>query len=254
MLNDQEIVELATLLADARCTGQIVTPLPSSFDRLDAVQADAVQDATAARLGTVGGYKVFQVGTGVGSRGVILAHDILTSPARAALGSGARKIELEVAFRIGRDLPGRADGRAYGADEVADAIEGAFAAFELLQSRLPEDPKPSPFAARADAMGNLGLVVGPALTDWRKAVHADLAVTLEIGGRQVVSRRGGHPSGDPFHPMVWLAGALAASGRGLRAGQIVTTGAFGGSHPIAVGEVAIGTVEGFAPIRFEFLA
>lgn len=250
MPHTAEILELAERLVHARRTGRPLAELPAALEPHDAAEADAVQDAVAARLGPIGGYKVFQVGDGVGSRGGIIAHDIFASPARASLGPGVVRIEIEVAFRIGRDLPGHADGRPYAVAEVEAVIEGAFAAFELLSSRLPADPKPSSLAALADTMANRGLVFGPALADWRQAVRSDLAIALDIDGQRVVAQRGGHPSGDPFHPVVWLARALAADGRGLRAGHLVTTGAFGGSHPIAVGGVATGSIEGFAPLEF----
>lgn len=254
MLQDYKITRLATLLVEARRGVHRLDAVPADLMPQDAAEADAVQDATAALLGPVGGFKVFQVAAGPGSWGAIYAADIHPSPAHISCPANALKVEAEIAFRIGGDLPGRADGRPYTADEVAAHIATAFPAFELVDSRLPSEPKPAALAARADAMSNFGLVTGTEVADWRPLVRDDLFVSLDIDGRRVVAQVGGHPSGDPFHPMVWLANALAARGRGLVAGQVVTTGAFGGSHFLRDGEVAIASIAGFAPISFEATA
>jgi 2-keto-4-pentenoate hydratase len=249
-----KIDRLARLIAEARRTGHRLAGLPAGLLPADAAEADATQEATAAVLGlTIGGYKVAQRGDAPGDWGAIPASRILAAPARLTAPRGGLRIEIEIAFRLGRDLPGRGDGRAYGADEVADAVAEAVAAFELIESRLPAEPKPSPLAARADMMGNWGLVVGAPVVDWRSAAGTDVAVRLEIDGRAVVDQRGGHPSGRPDHPLVWLANALAARGRGLTAGQIVTTGAFGGSHPLPPGATVAGRVAGFPPLGLEVL-
>lgn len=248
MTDTEKTRRLAGLLLDARTAAAPLAALPDELASIDAAGADAVQLLCADRLGPVGGYKVLQVADREGSFGFIPASAIHTSPATMASAGRPLKIEIEIAFRIGRDLPGRADGVPYSADEVRAAVSGAFAAFEILGSRLP--PKPPPLAARADAMSNHGLVVGPELGDWQGAVRADVAASLVISGRVVVSATGGHPSVDPFHSVPWLANALVRIGRPLVAGQVVTTGAFGGSHPIAPGDEVTGEIAGFAPISF----
>lgn len=252
MLEIAKITRLATLLAEARRAGRRLTVLPPDLVPLDAAEADAVQWATADHLGeAIAGYKVAQVGDADGSLGLIAAPRLLAAPARAILPATGMRIELEIAFRVARDLSGRADGRPYAADEVAAALDSAFAAFEIVESRLPAEPKPAPLSARADSLSNWGLVIGAPVTDWRPAVRADVAVALTIDGTRVVERHGGHPAGDPFHPIVWLANALAARGTGLVAGQVVTTGAFGGSHPLPAGARVTGSIAGFAPLSLE---
>lgn len=248
MLDSAKTGRLARLLLDARAAAAPLAVLPDELAAISAAEADAVQLLCADELGPTGGYKVLQVADRDGSFGFIPASAILASPATMAAGGARLKIEIEIAFRIGRDLPGRADGAPYSAEEVGAAIAGAFAAFEIVESRLP--PAPPPLAARADAMSNRGLVVGPEVADWRGRVRADVAATLAISGRVVVAATGGHPSGDPFHSVPWLANALVLAGRPLVAGQVVTTGAFGGSHPIAPGDEVSGEIAGFPPIAF----
>lgn len=254
MSHADELAALARIFRDAREQGRRLPGAPAELATIDVFDADRVQFATADAVGPVGGWKVAQAGDGDGSFGVIFADDILASPSAVALGVAEVRIEVEVAFRLARDLPPRPAGEAWSRAEVAEAIGGAFAAFELIHSRLPADPKPSPIAARADRMGNLGLVVGKPAADWRRLVRADPAVELKIDGVAVVAQVGGHPSGDPFHPIVWLANALNRQGHGLEAGQVVTTGSFGGSHPMRPSSIATARVEGFQPLEFGFLA
>ena len=242
---------LADLLIDARLRGEkLAADAIGNLVPADAAAADAAQLAVAAKLGPIGGYKVLQVGNDPGSWGAILADRIFEAPAEVTYSTSSLKVEAEIAFAFGRDLPGKSGGTPYSADEVAEAVAGAFVAFEILESRLAAEPRPSPLLSRADFMGNWGLVRSPLVADWRPLVRADVAVRLEVGGRVAVDQRGGHPSGDPAHPLTWLANALAGGGHALKAGDVVTTGAFGGGHAIALGETAVATIEGFKPIRF----
>ncbi len=249
MLDRTRTRRLADLLLRARETHAPLADLPADLGPSDADEADAVQFACADALGPIGGWKVLQVADRDGSFGFVPKSRILPAPATAAAAGATLRLELEIAFVVGRDLAREPDGSPLSREEVLAAIGGAFAAFELVETRLPAGA--SPQAARADAMSNWGLVVGPSRADWREAVHAEVAVALTVAGRTVVAKTGGHPTGDPAHALPWLANALAAAGRPLRAGQVVTTGAFGGSHPIAPGDIAVGEIAGFAPIRFE---
>lgn len=251
MQDNGSVVALADLLIEARGKGKKLTPEAiGGLVPQDAVSADAVQLAVAGRLGPIGGYKVLQVGDAAGVWSPILAERIYEAPAAVAYSLSDLKVEAEVAFLFARDLPGKATGMPYSADEVAEAVDGAFVAFEILETRLAAEPKPSPLLSRADFLSNWGLVRSAVRADWQTRVHANLAVRLEVGGRTVVDQKGGHPSGNPAHALTWLANALAAAGHPLKKGDVVTTGAFGGGHPIAKGETAVATIEGFDPIRF----
>jgi len=248
MLDHTRTRRLADLLLAARAAHAPIADLPAHLRPLDAAEADAVQFACADELGPIGGWKVLRIADRDGSFGFVPASRILPAPAVASAAGSTLKIELEIAFVVGRDLAGRQDGSPYSPEEVFDAIGAAVPAFEILETRLP--PGAPPLAGRADALSNWGLVTGPALPAWHDVVHADVAVELTIAGRTVVAKTGGHPSGNPAHALPWLADALSVAGRPLRAGQVVTTGAYGGSHSIAPGDTVVGTIAGFAPITF----
>lgn len=247
MTNVSKIERLAALLVEARRSNGVAT-VPPDLIPADADEADAVQEACAANLGAIAAYKVLQVADKPGSWGAIHAPGLFTAPAQAS--AEGLRVEAEIAFRFARDLPGRTDGKDYTTDEVEAAIEGACPVFELVQSRLPSDPKPPALLARADAMSNWGLVVGPVVANWRGVARDDVRVDLVVGGRAVVGQNGGHPSGNPAHALTWLVNALARRGHGITAGTVVTTGAFGGAHAIAPGEQAVATFEGLGSITF----
>ncbi|WP_237153444.1 2-keto-4-pentenoate hydratase [Oryzibacter oryziterrae] len=250
MPSETAVQRLAALLVDARRTGRKLASIENDLIPTAAMQADAVQMAVVDALGRIGGYKVLQIGEAEGAWGAILFSHVYAAPAATNYDLSPLKVEVEVAFRMAHDLPGKPDGSAYSTEEVHDAVGCAFVAFEILESRLAADPKPAPLLSRADAMGNWGLISGPAVTNWLPLMKSDLEVSLEIAGRSVVSQTGGHPSGLPHHALTWLANALAKAGHGLVAGQVVTTGAFGGGHLIAPGETAIASIEGLGSIRF----
>lgn len=248
-----DLDHFARLLADANRARARLEATPDDVAALDADQADAAQLATAALIGPIGGWKVSQVGDQDGSLGVIFANDMRHSPCAAALGLKEILIEIEVAFRFGRDLRPRGDGASFTREDVEGAVDAVLPVFELLCPRLPLAPKPSATLARADRMGNLGLILGAPVADWRAVVSPRLRVEMEIDGAPAVALDGGHPSDDPFHPLVWLANAIARAGRFLRAGDIVTTGAYGGGHAIRAGSRARGRVEGLGALDFSLL-
>ncbi|MFV0333511.1 MAG: fumarylacetoacetate hydrolase family protein [Tropicimonas sp.] len=242
---------LTKLLLKARQTGQPIPetstlPLPATGD-----EADSVQRVIAEHFGGIGGYKVFQVGTDAGKWGAIVRKRISAAPAVIAEPVSGLRVEAEIAFRFARDLPAR-DGGEYSAGEVRAAIGGAFAAFEVLEARYPWLASPDPLLTRADSMTNWGLVTGREQSAWQPLVTDGIAMRLEIGGRSVVEQSGGHPSGNPAHPLTWLANALARTPHPIRAGDIVTTGAFGGPHILPPGETAVARFDGFDSIELSY--
>ncbi len=241
---------LTRLLIDARENNRPLDKESSFEVPRSKDEADAVQLAVIRHFGSIAGYKVFQVEDKDGCWGAIPAPRVMKATGAPVNVAVPMRVEAEIAFRFKDGLPARADGIAYNAGEVWAAVGEAFAAFELLDNRYPFLSAPDPLFVRADSMGNYGLVFGEGVADWRELVKADVAVKLEIGGRTVVDQRGGHPSGDPAHPLTWLANALAGTDHPIKAGDVVTTGAFGGPHPVQPGERAVAKIEGFAPIEF----
>jgi 2-keto-4-pentenoate hydratase len=164
------------------------------------------------------------------------------SPCPVITSGGVVRIEPEIAFVLGRDLPYRA--AAYGEAEVRAAIAETRLVLELLDSRYA-DPAAVSFAELlADHVSNQGLFIGPLLPDGLRRQLDGFAIAVETLSATLHARDGRHPDGHPLRPLVWLANFLASRAEigGLKAGAIVTTGSYAGAL-----EVPIGT-----PLRVRF--
>jgi 2-keto-4-pentenoate hydratase len=146
---------------------------------------------------------------------------VLRPPLRDAPPYG---IEAEVAFRLGRDLPPLAQGARYEREAVCAAVVSAHAVIEVVASRFIDPEVVSRLELIADQLINSLLVVGPSCPNWQALPLASLPLEVRVQGHPVFQGQGGHPQGDPLIPLVWLANHLSAQGRGLRAGELITTG------------------------------
>jgi 2-keto-4-pentenoate hydratase len=154
------------------------------------------------------------------------------------------RIEPEIAFVLGRDLPSRAV--PYSEAEVRAAVGEVRLVLELLACRY-SDPEGPPFLEMlADCVSNQGLFVGPLAAGGLDAPLAEFALRIErtdhAPPQALVAVQGKHPDGNPLLPLYWLANFQAARGAGLRAGQIVTTGSYAGMIDVPLS----------APLRIRF--
>ena len=253
----------AALLAAARLEGHLLASLPDDCRPADIAEGYALQfrlqERLAGTLGPVAGWKigcttpVMQAYLGIDrpSAGGVYRSTILASPASlphaAFRGPG---VECEVAFRLGSDLPPL--GAPYTADRVAGAVAAAFAAIEVVDARYADFRSLGAPTLIADDFFNAGLVLGSDVTDWRRLdLAAAEGVTL-VDGREVGRGRGRDVMGHPLNALAWLADHLAATGRPLRAGMVVTTGSIVAVHWVAAPAtvtVRIGDL-GEASLRF----
>jgi len=199
--------------------------------------AFAIQEEVVAGLASpVIGWKVIELPTKevifapLLQSGVVPAGGVWTTAGRAPAG-----IELEIAFRMGRDVPAGAAPSA-----ILDCIEAAHVVFELCESRLADpDSQPQP-AKLADCILNSGIVVGASFPDWRtrdlRAVPGRLFVDdrLHKEGRSV----------DPIRAIQVLAPALAGAGKTLSKGQIVITGSLIGMNWLTGRHALRGVIDG----------
>jgi 2-keto-4-pentenoate hydratase len=211
--------------------------LPESCRPTDFDAAFAIQRRVAEMLGQdIGGWKC-SVPASAGQLNVarILAPTIVrTSPCAVVATGQSAKIEPEVAFVMGRDLPRRAT--AYSEGEVRGAIGETRLVLELIGARYADPAAASWHELTADSMQNQGLFVGPLVPGGLTAALAAFPVTVG-GAHGVLSTHAGrHGDGHPLRPLYWLANFLAARGEGLRAGQVVTTGSYAGAIEVPLGE------------------
>jgi len=240
---------LAARLAEARRNG--TGRFQAALVPADAAAAMRVQHDVASHLGAqIGGWKVGFSPDGVPFAGPLYHAGIVRSPATRPLASGDHVlVEVELAFRLARDLPSRETSR----DEIVAAIDEALVGIELIRGRLGEPPAVPFLAFLADNAGNAGYVTGGSTRDFRNLDLTRLRCRLSVDGRMAHDKVGGHPQGDPIEPIrAWLAGADDTLG-GLRAGHVVTTGSF--TTPFRAEEAARfeASMEGVGEVRLDLL-
>ena len=246
------IHQAAALLVEARRQRRKLDGLPAALRPPSADAAFAIQDAVLALLGErAGGWKVGLTPGAPPSCAPLFASLIHASPFEIpAADVPLLGVEAEIAVRLGRDLPPRAT--PYGRDDVLAAIDGVCPAIEIVDSRFREFLKSSPDDKLADNVGNGAFAYGAPIAAWRALDLSALRVRLELGGKLLVDKVGGCPSGDPIVAVVWLANHLTGRCGGLKAGQIVTTGSCVGLPFAKPGDDAVATFDQLGTVRVTF--
>lgn len=253
------MTELAALLWNARASGGVVDPascrLPATLD-----EAYAIQDEIAALSGHERrGYKVGStsveaqrlLGTDEPGAGVLLAPYVFDSPARLRLTAAHMPaVEGEFAFRMGRDLPPRSS--AYTLAEVEAAVESVAGAIEVVGTRFAGGLSgKGRLLTTADCGVNIALAVGP-WTRWDRRDLKGHRVTMTINGKRLGEGTGSRALGDPLNVLVWLANHQSRAGRGLKAGEIVSTGTCTGLDPVHAGDVALAEFGALGKVEIAF--
>jgi 2-keto-4-pentenoate hydratase len=230
------VVSAAAILAARRASGEQGPPLPEWCRPLDMDTALAVQAAVTAQLGDrIGAWKCGMPGGNHLVLAPIHAGTIHAAGAGACVArvrAGQVRVEPELAFILGHDLPAR--NAPYTPAEVDAAIVRTHLALELIDSRY-SNPADASFAENlADGLLNQGLCIGPQVNGENARTASTMAIRVSLESGQEIRLHGRHPSADPRAPLFWLAEFLRSKGQGLRAGQAVITGSYAGSFDVPV--------------------
>lgn len=238
---EQQLIEAADLLLDARRTHTPIADLPIDLQPKSLEETSFVQDAIALAFGEVGGYKI-GAPTAEATPSFAPMPRAWMSPSPAILSGPTfryRVVESEVAFLVGRDLPPRAT--PYTRAEVIAAIASCHPVIEELESGLIDPKAAASFSALADLQMHGAFVYGPAVADWQSIDFSAESVTLAIDGVVRAENTGSNTSGDLLRLLPYLANEGAARTGGLKAGQWITTGNWTGvtfAPPAAEAEVS----------------
>jgi hypothetical protein len=211
----------------------------------------AIQLATLAKLGPIGGWKV---GAADASAPPVASPlplaGIRTSP--ATVRSRKRGIEAEIGFRFARPLPARAE--PHDAATVIAAIGSCHATIEILEPRFADQGALDPLTARADLGMHGGLVFGAPIADWRPEMFAALQVVLTADGVPICEATGSNPGGtDLIRLLVGLANSdVVRAAGGIEAGQVATTGSWTGALFVEPGAYVVALFAGFEPVELTF--
>lgn len=239
---------LAALLAAGHAQRTAVAladigPRPQSVD-----DAYAVQAAVMARLGANGGFKTSRPDPARANvMAPIPATRIRPSSAHYA-GDEMRLcgIELEIAFRVDRDLPER-DAPDY--DARLRAAVSVVPAIEIVDTRLADHDDADALTKLADNQSGFGLVYGDPVEDFTGLNLTDPQIAFRVDGAQIGTTAGQVP-GDVDALQV-LKDCLEVVGDhcgGLRPGMFVTTGSLSGLFWIAKGAEVRGSIAGLGDV------
>jgi 2-keto-4-pentenoate hydratase len=238
-------------------------PLDAAVRAAGLEAAYRIQDAVHGLMieggqGEVAGWKIaltskaMQQMTGVDqpAAGAIFSKVIHPSPARVDLGAYHHLgVEFEVAVRLGGDLP--ASGGPWTRTSVAGRIAACLPAFELVEDGNADYKTLDAFTLIAQNTWNGGVVLGPAVTDWR-GVDLETAVTrCWINDEPAGQGKTGDALGHPFDAVAWLANLLNRRGRMLDRGMIVMTGSSITTKFPAPGDRIRFVIEGLGEVRLE---
>lgn len=152
--------------------------------------------------------------------GVVLASRVHRSGASVKRADyGRLGLEFEIAVRIRSDVP----VGPCTAETIAPHIDGVCAAIELVDDRSADYSKLDVLSLVADNSWNAGIVLSEFITKWPDLPGALGRATKD--GAAIGEGHGRDILGHPFNSAAWLATQLASRGEGLKAGQVVMTGA-----------------------------
>ncbi|TDF35797.1 hydratase [Alteromonadaceae bacterium M269] len=196
---------------------------PTSIEQAFAIQNEIIKQSDD----TVGGWKcLLPLDNGNIIVAPIFSQEIQTkSPCYLAADNGLARVEPEVAFVLGQDLPSRSE--AYSEQEIDEAIAHCHMALELTKSRFEADSGSDYYEMFADCFINQGMFIGPEID---KATAYDiprLNIHIRNGG-QVESYDGAHPNLSAHKPVYWLINKMSQRGVGFKKGQAIITGSYVG--------------------------
>jgi 2-keto-4-pentenoate hydratase len=234
-----DAVAIADRFLDARRTAGGLDDYPGDFpDSLE--EAYRIQDAAIARWGMpVLGWKVGRVprslvaGFGIDRlAGPIFSvvddrdgRNLATMPVFA---KGFAAGEAEFLLHIGSaPPPGKRD---FTLGEAADLIDAVHVGIEIASSPLRTINELGPIAVVSDFGNNNGLLVGPAVADWRASGFEKWPVVTRIDGIEVGEGTAmAFPDG-AIGSARFLFELMARRGIALMPGQWISTGAITGVH------------------------
>jgi 2-keto-4-pentenoate hydratase len=152
------------------------------------------------------------------------------------------KVEAEVAFVMGRDLPTSAPTWS----EFLATLAYALPAIEIVDSAIA-DWKITLVDTVADNASSGLYVLGDQPVAVGDLSLADIGMQMDKNGQTASIGGGAACLGHPLRAAYWLARQMAERGQGLRAGQVILSGALGPMVPVTAGDlvqVRIGALGG----------
>jgi 2-keto-4-pentenoate hydratase len=240
-ISPEEVSAIASRLVQARMLRRQLDaypgPIPTSL-----ADAYAIQEAAIAQWpDNIAGWKLGRIGLEVqaehGGRkklaGPVFTKAVLHQPGLfASIPGGLCAIEGELIIQLGTDLP---VGVLPDRQALQLAISKAFAGIEMALSPYTGMNDHGPAATASDFCVNGALILGSAM-ELQTALAGDFECEVLIEGVSQGRRDFRLALGDPVSILKELVEILFERGRGLKAGDLVSTGAITGVHAMPAGQ------------------
>lgn len=259
-MNTREIELAANMLWNAADVRETIMPLRDSFPGLTGEDAYAIQEHNTQRRLAAGarlvGRKIGLTARSVQQQLGVDQPDygMLFADMSVADGEPVRwsrlmqpKVEAEVALVMERDLPEPGITSAH----LLRAVAFALPAIEIVGSRIA-DWNIRFVDTVADNASSSMFVVGNTPVSLKGLDLRLAGMVMERAGEQVSLGAGAACLGHPLNAALWLANKMAALGRGLKAGDVVLTGALGPMVAVRPGDVFEARIEGLGSVRAVF--
>jgi len=260
MLTDEARRDVAGALATAERDRRPIPPLRESHPEIDVVDAYEIQLLNVRKRlatgATVHGHKV-----GLSSRAMQdmmgvnepdyghLLSDMEVFEVRPV--SAGRycypRVEVEVAFVLGRPLP----GQGCTEDDVLAATEAVAPAIELIDSRI-EDWNIRICDTVADNASSAGYVLGRDRVTPTDIDLCTIDARLHRNGEQVAEGRSDAVLGNPVTAVAWLARKVASFGVTLEAGHVILPGSVHRAVDVRPGDDFEAVMDGLGTVQLSF--
>jgi 2-keto-4-pentenoate hydratase len=240
-------------------SGETITALPPTLRPATLEDGWRIQRAMDVHAGPPAGWKIAatsaagqaHIGADGPLAGRLYRRCLVDSGDELDAGALTMRVaEAEFAFRMAADVPG-ANGPPDRARVLA-AVGALVPAIEVPDTRFEDMLSAGLPSMLADALCCGFLVVGDDVDDWDADALAAHAVNMRRNGVTVARGHGRDVLGDPVDALVWLARHLHERGLGLRAGDVVTTGACTPAKPIASGDALTAEFGAFGEVTVRF--
>lgn len=165
---------------------------------------------------------------------------------------GFAAVEAEYVFVLAASAP--VQRTEWTPAQAADLVAELRVGIELAGSPLATINELGPAVVVSDFGNNAGLVLGDPITDWRARPLESLTCQTQVNGRHVGNGGATSIAGGPLAALAFALGRCARRGRALRAGDVISTGACTGIHPVRTGEQACVTFPGVAELRCRMMS
>jgi 2-keto-4-pentenoate hydratase len=256
MSDENRAAAAADVLWAAWTSGERIAELPEDIRPRDAAEGVAAQLALGAHAGPTYGWKIAATTT-AGQ-----AHIGVTGPLPGPLferfrhepgdelasdDMHMRVVEAEFAYRMGVDVAPDA-----GPQAVIAAVDALHLAVEVPDSRFVRYETAGAPQLLADCACAGRFVLGPEVPGWAELDLSTCGTAVWINGAQAARGSGGNVMGDPRTALAWIAEDLRRYGRGLRAGEIVTTGTTTAPVPVGPGDEVRADFGELGEVAFRF--